>query len=151
MFSCLCLAFALSGHSHAAASCTAYINTDSTATDSLAEEEKVYVFEKTDNIPTLLGGDLLKLLNSEIKYPESAWKNKKEGRVFLRFVVKKDGSVTNPTVVMGDSVLAQEAVRAFNAVNQKYRWEPAKVKGKPVNFQMSIPISFRLNKIQPKK
>ena len=148
MLTCFCLAFALSGYSRAAASCNTYTNTNSTAIDSLAEEEKIYTFEEIDEQPSFLGGDLPKLLTKEIQYPESAIKNDISGRVYMQFVVEKDGSVKHVWILRGDSVLSQEVVRAFNLVNQKYKWTPAKIKGQPVRCEMSFPVLFRFQNPQ---
>ena len=75
-------------------------------------------------------------------HPEEALRDSLEGRVFLRFMVNVDGSVSDVRVlrVIGPEVFRQAAL---DAVSQ-YRFKPAEHNGKIVPVWMVMPITFRL-------
>ena len=75
------------------------------------------------------------------KYPQAAWAAGITGKVFLKFLVHKDGSVSHPWVLKGREEFRQAAIDAI----LKTRYEPAKHKGQAVPVWMTQPISFRLN------
>ena len=79
----------------------------------------------------------------QMHYPEEAEEKGIEGRVLIRFVVEKDGRLTNFEVIESpDPLLSDEALRVLN---QMPKWIPAKNKGKDVRCRYSMPILFRLN------
>jgi TonB family protein len=102
------------------------------------------VYIMVDEMPQFPGGDaaLFKFLYETIKYPAEAKDNGIQGKVILRFIVTSVGNVENVYVVRGvDPLLDNEAVRVMNICP---KWEPGKMKGKPVNIYYSVPISFSL-------
>ncbi|MHC1730928.1 MAG: TonB family protein [Bacteroidales bacterium] len=102
------------------------------------------VYIMVDEMPQFPGGDaaLFKFLYETIKYPAEAKDKGIQGKVILRFIVTSEGSVENVYVVRGvDPLLDNEAVRVMNLCP---KWEPGKMKGKPVNIYYSVPISFSL-------
>ena len=79
----------------------------------------------------------------QMHYPEEAEEKGIEGRVLIRFVVEKDGRLTNFEVIESpDPLLSDEALRVLK---QMPKWIPAKNKGKDVRCRYSMPILFRLN------
>ncbi|MBQ6195525.1 MAG: TonB family protein [Prevotella sp.] len=79
----------------------------------------------------------------QMHYPEEAEEKGIEGRVLIRFVVEKDGRLTNFEVIeTPDPLLSDEALRVLK---QMPKWIPAKNKGKDVRCRYSMPILFRLN------
>ena len=79
----------------------------------------------------------------QMHYPEEAEEKGIEGRVLIRFVVEKDGRLTNFEVIeTPDPLLSDEALRVLKQMPQ---WIPAKNKGKDVRCRYSMPIQFRLN------
>ena len=79
----------------------------------------------------------------QMHYPEEAEEKGIEGRVLIRFVVEKDGRLTNFEVIeTPDPLLSDEALRVLKQMPQ---WIPAKNKGKDVRCRYSMPILFRLN------
>ena len=79
----------------------------------------------------------------QMHYPEEAEEKGIEGRVLIRFVVEKDGRLTNFEVIESpDPLLSNEALRVLK---QMPKWIPAKNKGKDVRCRYSMPILFRLN------
>ena len=74
-------------------------------------------------------------------YPEIARKAGLTGKVFLKFLVDKNGQVSNVIVLRGQEIFRQAAIDAI----LQYRFKPAKENGKPVSVWMTQPMSFRLN------
>ena len=110
----------------------------------MKDDSKIYA-EAVEEAPEFPGGvnAMMDYLRGNLKYPESAKKNKQEGRVFIGFVVEKDGSVTNVNVLRGVcEELDNEAVRVVKAMP---RWTPGMNEGKPVRVQYTLPIVFKLN------
>lgn len=107
---------------------------------STADPEKIFTAVETN--PEFPGGTdaLYQYLAENIKYPEAARKAKVGGRVFLKFVVRTDGSVNDVRVVKGLGFgCDQEAVRV---VKNMPKWEPGKQSGRPVNVEYILPIAF---------
>lgn len=109
-------------------------------------QDKVYDFVSIEKQPEFKGGmkKFYEYLHSSVKYPESAVKNNIQGKVFLSFIVEKDGKLNNIHV---DRKLGygtdEEAVRVLE---ESPNWDPGLVKGKPVRVKYNIPISFSLSK-----
>ena len=102
------------------------------------------IFQVVEEMPQFLGGlgEAMKFLAKNIKYPVEAQQAKIEGRVIVRFVVGRDGSVSNVEVVRGVSPeLDAEAVRVVSLMP---KWIPGKQRGKAVAVKYTMPIMFRL-------
>ena len=85
---------------------------------------------------------ILALVGRNAVYPKKARQKGIQGNVYVRFIIEKDGYVSNVEVVRSvDPELDAEAVRVIKMLP---RMEPAKVNGKPVRITYTIPISFRL-------
>ena len=100
--------------------------------------------ETVDEPPCFPGGNgaLNKWLSSNIRYPESAQKQGVQGRVVVKFIVEKDGSVSNVEVVKSASPeLDAEAVRVIKAMPN---WTPGKNNGKLIRVYFTLPITFTL-------
>jgi len=109
----------------------------------VSPEEDVFIVVET--MPEFPGGRtaLYKFLADNIKYPEKAKKDGIQGRVFVNFIVEKDGSVTNVKVIRGvTSELDKEAVRA---VEMMPKWKPGVQRGKNVRVSFNLPIKFTLD------
>ncbi len=86
-----------------------------------------------------------KELAKNMQYPAEARQEGIEGRVFVQFTVMPSGALTNFKVVKGIHPLCdQEAIRATRAT--AVAWLPARVEGKNVKQEVSIPILFKLNR-----
>ena len=124
-----------------------------------AAEEKVKTKPQTDTtkkkktwdcmpetMPYFPGGQELmqKYLADNIKYPASAVKAKKQGRVIVTFIVQKDGSITHAKIVRSiDSELDAEALRVVKGMP---KWTPGTQFGKPVSVKYTLPVKFSLQK-----
>lgn len=99
----------------------------------------------TEVMPQYPGGpnEMMKYIQENIKYPQSAKDNKIEGRVFVSFVVEKDGSITNAAVMRGiDKECDAEALRVVASMP---KWTPGQHKGENVRTQFTIPIYYKFN------
>ena len=86
---------------------------------------------------------LMSFLQQNIQYPAKAKAEKKEGTVYVRFVVNKIAKVTQVEILRGVSPKLDE--EALRVVKLMPKWKtPGKQGGKPVNVQMTIPIRFKL-------
>ena len=105
------------------------------------EEEIFQAVEQQAEFP---GGTaaLMKWLSSNIRYPEAAQQNDVQGRVTVKFVVEKDGSVSQAQIVKGvDKDLDKEALRV---VNKMPKWQAGKNNGVAVRSYFTLPVQFRL-------
>ena len=85
---------------------------------------------------------LYKYLAGNIHYPQEARDNHISGRVFVRFVVEKDGSIADAEVLRGiGGGCDEEALRVVEAMP---KWKPGMQSGKPVRVQFNLPIVFQL-------
>ena len=104
-----------------------------------------------NGIPSYLTGksEVLKFLARYTKYTISALKAKVEGRVLVKFVVERDGSISDIDIYKGVSPdLDAEAIRVLNMMP---KWIPDKQKGEKEAETFIMPISFRLESIDTEK
>ena len=102
------------------------------------------IYEVVEVDPEFPGGieSLYKYLAENIKYPEQAKKDGIEGRVFVRFVVEPNGTVSNTEVLRGIGGGCDE--EALRVVGSMPRWTPGTVGGKAVRVHFNLPIVFKL-------
>ena len=108
------------------------------------EKEDTPVFFIVEEMPEFPGGQLAlrTFIAQSIKYPVIAQENGIQGKVFVNFVVAKDGSITNAKIFRGvDPSLDKEALRVVNSLP---KWKPGKQGGKPVRVSYTVPINFVL-------
>lgn len=92
---------------------------------------------------------LVEYLSNNIRYPEDAYKAKKEGRVVVRFTVNKDGSVSDPEIIKG--VYPSLDAEAVRVVKSMPAWTPARNEaGEVVTTVYTLPVSFKLQGAQSK-
>lgn len=102
------------------------------------------VFFIVEEMPEFLDGELSlrKFIAQSIKYPVSAQEKGIQGKVFVNFVVEKDGSVGSAKIARGvDPALDKEALRVVSSLP---KWTPGKQKGVAVRVSYTIPINFVL-------
>lgn len=105
----------------------------------IVEEETHIPFFKVEVKPEIIGGYESILKN--VYYTEIARRALIEGRVTIEFIVNKEGSVEDATILKGIS--EQLDLIALNAVKQT-KFTPGLQRGKPVVVKMTIPIVFKL-------
>ena len=83
-----------------------------------------------------------KFVFDKIKYPAQARRMGIEGKVFIEFVVNRDGSIVDVKFIKGIGAGCDE--EAVRVVQSAPAWSPGKQRGKPVRQKMVIPITFKL-------
>ena len=111
-----------------------------------APEEEVSdeIFFIVEEQPTPKGGMVAfyQWISQTLRYTKPALRMGIEGKVFVQFVIDKDGSLTNAQIVKGIGAGCDE--EALRVINLAPKWQPGKHRGKPVKVQMIIPIHFVL-------
>ena len=105
------------------------------------EPEIFIVLEQQASYP---GGlpELIKFLGKNLKYPSQAQRANVSGKVFLDFIVDRNGEISNVQVVKGIGFgCDEEAIRVVNAMP---RWSPGKQSGRAVKSKFTLPIAFVL-------
>lgn len=100
------------------------------------------VFLVVDEPPTIDGdiNNFYKHIRRTLTYPQEAAKNKITGVVYVHFIVEKDGSIEEVSVLKyAHPLLMQEAIRV---VKSSPKWIPGKIKGVPVRVSFTMPIAF---------
>lgn len=111
-------------------------------------EKSIYqdpIFIMAEEMPEFPGGKeaLDEFLVNSLTYPEAAKTNGIEGKVYISFVVEKDGSIGDVKIVKGvDTSLGLEALRV---VKNLPNFKPGKQRGETVRVSYTIPITFALN------
>jgi len=115
-----------------------------TQPDTAAKDKKV--FTAVEFTPEFPGGEqaLGQFLQANIKYPKADKKNNVQGKVYIQFVVERDGSLTDfkivraPTEAMGNEVQ--------RVLSLSPNWSPGIQNNKPVRVQYTLPVNFSLSK-----
>ncbi|AXE20551.1 hypothetical protein DR864_23845 [Runella rosea] len=104
------------------------------------------VFTVVEQNPEFPGGmsELGRYLGRAIKYPASAQRANVQGKVFVQFVVGKDGDIRDPRIVKGIGFGCDE--EALRVTLNMPKWNPGKQNGKAVAVQYNLPIAFVLEK-----
>ena len=116
------------------------------ASRSSKEETKSdeQVFNIVEKMPEFPGGDdaLRQYIATNVKYPQEAMEKGIQGKVYVNFVVEKDGAVDRIKIVRGvDPLLDKEAVRV---ISQLPKWKPGEQRGEKVAVTYTVPINFAL-------
>ena len=115
--------------------------------DGLADDNPDKIHQVVEVQPEFPGGmkEMMKFIQNSLKYPEAAKAAGVEGKAFVQFVVKSDGSIDNVEIMRssGDASLDAEALRVVKAMP---KWKPAMNKGKAVNVKFVLPVVYKLPK-----
>jgi len=110
----------------------------------VTEEDPNKIFTAVEQEPTPAGGmaAFYKYLGNNIRYPAVAKENNVQGKVFMQFVVERDGSLTDVKVIRGiGNGCDEEAIRVLKNAP---KWKAGIQNGRPVRVQYNVPISFTL-------
>ena len=110
-------------------------------------QDTTIIYSRVEKKAEYIGGKeaLIRDIKSNLVYPQKAKEEMMEGRVFVKFIVKKDGSTCNHEIVRGVNPDLDQA--ALQTVKKLGRWEPAKINGKSVNSYFMLPVTFRLKDV----
>lgn len=114
------------------------------ASNEQAANEKLYDFSLVETQPEFVGGqkEWTKFLTANIKYPALARQNNITGKVYVSFIVEKDGRLADIKVKQGiGNGCDEEAVRVLRT---SPKWKPGTVEGKPVRTYFLLPVSFQI-------
>ena len=106
------------------------------------EEGKIFLF--VEEMPSFPGGEskMVEFIQKNTKYPPVARENGIQGRVYVNFVVDKDGKVKDAKVVRGiGGGCDEEALRVIRSMPE---WKPGRQNGRNVLVQFNLPVSFNL-------
>jgi protein TonB len=109
------------------------------------QEEKVdEIFTIVEQQPEPVGGirAFYDYVSQNLKYPKTAQRSNIQGRVYIEFVVEKDGRLTDIKVIKGIGGGCDE--EASRIIGEAPSWKPGKQRGRPVRVKMVMPILFRL-------
>jgi len=109
------------------------------------------VFMVVEKLPEFPGGDmeLMKFIGKNIVYPEVARRNNIEGRVIVKFVIRKDGSVTDVEVLRDIGGGCGEEAKRVLELSPK--WEPGIQDGENVDVYFTMPVQYKLESGGKKK
>ena len=111
------------------------------SSDDMSSEDADKNYMVVDRMPSFRG-NVNAWLSSHLQYPAVAAKNGIQGRVIVKFVVGRDGNVSQAQVVKGaDPSLDREALRVVNSMP---RWNPGIHNGQPANAWFTLPITFKI-------
>lgn len=113
----------------------------------IVEEEKEdpnQIFLVVEETAAPVGGmpAFYEFVGKKLKYPAQARRMGVEGKVFVEFVIEKDGSITDVKAIKGIGAGCDE--EAVRVVGSAPKWKPGKQRGKPVRQRMVLPIVFKL-------
>ena len=111
---------------------------------AVGENQLTLMGDVVEQMPSFPGGPqaLLNYLSEHINYPEGYEETCVQGRVVITFVVEKDGSLSDITVVKSlEKAFDEEALRAVKSMPN---WIPGMQDGEPIRVKYAVPVNFRL-------
>lgn len=127
------------------------IQTKAQGTTSSSKNQSEENQIKTEEVASFPGGSdaLSTFLKENTKYPAEAIKQNIEGTVYVKFIINREGGITNIEVVRSVHPLLDE--EAKRVVKSMPNWEPGKQRGVPILVSQTLPINFVLESTKKKK
>ncbi len=102
------------------------------------------IYTKPDKMPEFPEGiaGLMHYLANNIHYPAEARARGCSGKIYLHFIVEKDGSISHIKVLKGICPLLDK--EAIDVVANMPRWIPGYQKGQPVRVEFNLPVKFSM-------
>lgn len=112
--------------------------------EPLPVEEPDVIFDIVETQPEPIGGmaSFYKHVGQQMKYPNQARRMGIEGKVFVQFVIDKQGNLTEVKAIKGIGAGCDE--EAVRVIQNSPSWSPGKQRGRPVKVRMILPITFKL-------
>ena len=109
---------------------------------SISPDSIYYITEVSPEFP---GGSqaLQDYLKENVNYPAQCREAKIQGRVLINFLVEKDGSIKNASVLKSAHPLLD--AEALRVISEMPNWKPGMEHGTPVRVLYTVPVNFRLN------
>jgi TonB family protein len=111
------------------------------------EEENMEVFFIVEDMPEFPGGDLAlrRYIEENMRYPVDAAENGFQGKVYVSFIIDKNGSTSQVSIARGvHPSLDREALRVVSSLP---KWKPGRQRGKPVCVSYTVPVNFDLGHV----
>jgi|GEM_PF-2178985 len=117
---------------------------DNEELDSIKSTDKISSFEDAEIKPQFIGGEesMREYIGKNLQYPSKSKEKKIEGKIFVQFIIEKDGSCSNPKLLTGLDEDCNKAV--INLINNMPKWSPAKNKTETIRCYFILPINFTL-------
>jgi len=115
------------------------------------ENKNDTIYDIVDQMPKFPGGEtaMMEFIAKNVKYPQKAKDEGVQGRVFIQFVVEKDGSIGEVKLLRGIGGGCDE--EGIRVVKSMPKWTPGQQAGKSVRVHYTLPIFFKLTEDQTKK
>ena len=113
--------------------------------DDMNKHQEDPVFSEVEQVPEFPGGnsEMYKFLGMNIRYPKEAQMKNISGMVFVKFIIEKNGSISNIVILKGIGAgCDEEAIRVLKAMP---KWKPAMQNNKKVRCYFNMPISYKLD------
>ena len=122
-----------------------FSQSDIQAVEAFSKDTIGDVFVVVEENPFFPGGDeaMYKFLVDNLVYPEDAKAKGISGRVYINFVIEKNGEISNIKVLRG--VCSSIDAEAIRVVKLMPKWNPGMQRGKPVRVNFNLPINFQLS------
>lgn len=103
-------------------------------------------YSVVDEMPQFPGGttEMLKYINTNLKYPETDKTSNFAGKIYIRFIVDKEGNIREPKIFKGSGCCPELDKEALKVVSNMPRWKPGRLKGKAVNVLYTLPVEIEL-------
>ncbi len=107
-------------------------------------QEDTSIYENPERVPEFVGGEqaMQKFLKSTVRYPEQAIMSGEQGKVWVEFVIEKDGSISNISIY--ESVSPSLDKESLRVVGLMPKWKPGVHNGEVVRTKMKVPIIYKL-------
>ena len=111
----------------------------------ITDDSDNQLFQVVEKMPEFTGGKqaMYKYISNNIKYPKQAKTENIQGKVFIEFIIEKDGKISNVKVKRGIGGGCDE--EALRVIRNMPNWIPGKQRGESVRVVYTIPIKFSLN------
>ncbi|UXX80130.1 energy transducer TonB [Reichenbachiella carrageenanivorans] len=122
-----------------------FLTTSLSSYTSLAQGDDT-VYSLADKQPVYPGGmaAFFRYIETNLQYPVAAQAKGVEGRVFVEYIVEKNGKISGAKILKGlNNECDQEAIRL---ISNTATWAPGEIDGKKVRVKMALPLHFKLPK-----
>lgn len=119
--------------------------------ETIIRNEDSSIFVVVEQTPEFPGGNdsLFNFIRRNIIYPQDAMEKGIEGTVYIKFVVERDGSLSNFKLLRG--VHPSLDAEALRVIKLSPKWKPGKQRNVPVRSVFNMPIKFKLNNANQEK
>ena len=117
----------------------------------IVEKSNDTIYDIVDQMPKFPGGEkaMMEFIAKNVEYPQKAKDESIQGRVFIQFVVEKDGSIGEVKLLRGIGGGCDE--EGIRVVKSMPKWTPGQQAGKAVRVHYTLPIFFKLTEDQTTK